>query len=264
MAERARECGVALVTGCEIRDPAIDADGVTLQANGLALRARLLVAADGLHSPLRRAAGLEVPHRGPIRFGVRQHFAIPPWGARVEVHFAAGAEAYVTPAGAKRIGVAFLWEDGALGEKAGFANLLARFPAIAARLDGAAVDSAPRGAGPLRHDVRVRVRDRFVLLGDAAGYVDAITGEGLSLAFTSAAALAELLPKALDEGAMAASLAPYARAVASAFTDYARSAKALVWMARHPRLRRMAIDRLIAHPWLFERALRAAVTPRHA
>jgi flavin-dependent dehydrogenase len=264
MAERARETGVVLATGCEIRDHAIDADGVTLQANGLELRARLLVAADGLHSPLRRAAALEVPHRGPIRFGVRQHFAIPPWGARVEVHFAAGVEAYVTPAGAKRIGVAFLWEDGALGGKPGFANLLERFPALAARLADAPVDSTPRGAGPLRHDVHTRVLDRFVLLGDAAGYVDAITGEGLSLAFTSAAALADVLPKALDAGATAVSLAPYARAVGSAFSDYARSAKALVWMARHPRLRRFAIERMIAHPAIFERALRSAVTPRHA
>ena len=36
-----------------------------------------------------------------------------------------------------------------------------------------------RGAGPLRQPVTGRVKARFVLVGDAAGYVDAITGEGL-------------------------------------------------------------------------------------
>ncbi|MCC5691560.1 hypothetical protein, partial [Klebsiella pneumoniae] len=142
----------------------------------------MLVAADGLHSPLRRAAGLDVESAGPRRFGLRQHFRVAPWGARVEVHFAGGVEAYVTPAGAQRVGVAFLWEDGAV-ERVRFDALLARFPALAERLAGAAPDSAPRGAGPLLRRVRGRVADRFALVGDAAGYVDAVTGEGLSLAF---------------------------------------------------------------------------------
>lgn len=260
MADRAREVGVDLFEGSAVRSHAIDAEGVTVQTDGRDLRARLLVAADGLHSPLRKAEGLEVPHGGPIRFGLRQHFVLPPWGPRVEVHFVAGAEAYVTPAGARRIGVAFLWEDGVIPGKVGFAELLARFPALKSQLDGAAADSDPRGAGPLRHDVPKRVKDRFVLLGDAAGYVDAITGEGLSLGFAAAAALAAVLPRALASGANAASLQPYERAVAIAFDDYARLASRLVWVARRPWLRRLVINRLIASPSWFERALRSATS----
>ncbi len=60
---------------------------------------------------------------------------------------------------------------------------------LATQLEGAQSDSTPRGAGPLRRRVLTRVRPRFVLLGDAAGYVDAITGEGLSLALVCAEAL---------------------------------------------------------------------------
>ncbi len=258
MADRAREAGVELLEGTALRSHAIDADAVTLHTDAQQLRAQLLVAADGLHSPLRKAEGLEVPHDGALRFGLRQHFAIPPWAPRVEVHFAAGAEAYVTPAGARRIGVAFLWEDGAISGKVAFADLLGRFGALAEKLQGAAPDSDPRGAGPLRHDVPRRVKDRFVLLGDAAGYVDAITGEGLSLGFAGAAALAAALPKALASKATASSLQPYERAVATAFDRYARLASRLVWVARRPWLRRLAINRLIAHPAWFERALQAA------
>lgn len=259
MADRARDVGVDLFVGSAVRSHAIDADGVTLQTDGRELRAQLLVAADGLHSPLRKAERLEVPHQGPLRFGLRQHFAVAPWGPRVEVHFADGVEAYVTPAGARRIGVAFLWEDGVLPGKVGFAELLARFPALARQLHGAAADSEPRGAGPLRHDVPRRVKDRFVLLGDAAGYVDAITGEGLSLAFAGAAALGAVLPAALAAGASAASLQPYERAVGLAFDGYSRLASQLLWVARRPWLRRVVLNRLINHPAWFERALQAAV-----
>jgi flavin-dependent dehydrogenase len=261
MVERCREVGIELREGSAVRSHAIDPDGVTLNTDAEAVRARLLVAADGLHSQLRKAENLERPAKGPRRFGLRQHFAVAPWGPRVEVHFTSGAEAYVTPAGAQRIGVAFLWEDGAFPGRLNFEQLLGRFPALARQLEGAAVDSEPRGAGPLRHHVPVRVKNRFVLLGDAAGYVDAISGEGLTLGFDAAHALSAVLPSALAAGATAASLQPYARSVAVHFNNYARLANRLVWLARRPWLRRRVIERMIAQPALFERVLRAAVAP---
>jgi flavin-dependent dehydrogenase len=221
--------------------------------------ARLLIAADGLHSPLRRAAGLELPASGPRRFGLRKHFAIAPWGSRVEVHFADGLEAYVTPAGEKRVGVAFLWEDGRVPDPINFDALLARFPALADTLAGAPDDSKPVGAGPLLQRVSSTVRDRLVLLGDAAGYVDAITGEGLSLAFEQARALGALLPAALDDPWK---LSAYDDASRRAFRSYARLASWLVALARRPTLRRAALNRLIARPELFGFLLRRLTAPR--
>jgi len=50
-----------------------------------------------------------------------------------------------------------------------------------------------RGAGPLRQDVPGRVRGRVLLVGDASGYLDALTGEGISVALAQAAALAQCL-----------------------------------------------------------------------
>jgi len=63
-------------------------DCVELQTDAGAAKARLLIAADGLHSPLRRAAGLELPQApAPVRYGIRRHFALPPWTDFVEVHW---------------------------------------------------------------------------------------------------------------------------------------------------------------------------------
>ncbi|HYG70116.1 MAG TPA: FAD-dependent monooxygenase, partial [Anaeromyxobacteraceae bacterium] len=107
---RAREAGAELVTGAAVDGHAVERDRVVVRAGTLRLEARVLVAADGLGSPIRRRAGLDRPRRGPARFGVRRHYRLAPWADAVEVHFGRGVEAYVTPAGPSRVGVAFLFD----------------------------------------------------------------------------------------------------------------------------------------------------------
>jgi len=254
--QRARALGVEVREGCEVLSHRREEGRVVVATGAGEASARILVAADGLASPIRAREGLDGPARGPRRFGLRRHFAVPPFGDAVEVHFARGAEAYVTPAGRNRVGVAFLFEGEAAG---GFDALLARFPRLAARLDGAPFDSRPAGAGPLARAARARVADRLVLAGDAGGYVDAITGEGLSLAFEGALALGAALPEALARGAGRAALLPWERAVQARFRRYAAVARLVLGMARRPRLRRMAVARLSRHPRLFEGLVRRAV-----
>ncbi len=253
LAKRARAAGVELREGCAVKAHRDAGDRVELDTSGGAVSARLLVAADGLHSPLRKAAGLEDEPRGPRRFGLRQHFALRPWGERVEVHFAEGLEAYVTPAGANRVGIAFLWEDGQVPAPISFDAMLTRFPRLKEQLGAAPPDSKAMGAGPLLQHVHGAVRGRLVLLGDAAGYVDAITGEGLTLAFDQAKVLGRLLPGALEDPR---ELHAYEEASRRAFKSYARLASSLVALARRPALRRAALNRLIANPSLFAFALR--------
>lgn len=231
--------------------------------SGEQVEARLVVAADGLASPLRRAQGLDVEPRAstPRRYGLRQHFQLPPWTPFVEVHFARGVEAYVTPAGGTRVGVAFLWEDGALEGHVGFTELVSHFPVLRARLEGMTPDSSPRGAGPLARAVRARSLDRFVLVGDAAGYVDAITGEGLTLAFRSAAELGRRLPEVLARGASRASFADYERAIRPAYRRYVFFTRSLLFLARRPGWRAWIIRRLARVPRLFEWALNQVIEP---
>ncbi|BCI51588.1 oxidoreductase [Mycolicibacterium litorale] len=157
------------------------------------LRARYLAAADGLHSPIRRTLGLELPVRGPRRWGIRRHVHLAPWTDSVEVHWADGAEAYVTPVADDCVGIAIL-----TSRRGGFDGHLRQFPALRRRVGGHA-HGPDLAAGPLRQEVSGRRRGRVLLVGDAAGYLDALTGEGLGIAFTTA----ELLVDCLADGRVA-------------------------------------------------------------
>ncbi|NPC96817.1 FAD-dependent monooxygenase [Nocardioides sp. zg-DK7169] len=156
-----------------------DAGGVRVAE----VRARHLVAADGLHSPVRRRLGLDLPAARHARFGLRRHFTLAPWSPYVEVHWAPGAEAYVTPVGDELVSVAVLGAPGS-----SYDARLAAVPELRERLARAEPASDVRGAGPLRQGARRRVAGRVLLVGDAGGYVDALTGEGLALAFAQAEA----------------------------------------------------------------------------
>ncbi len=252
---RAREAG-AEVLGAEALDHRRGADEVVVRTAGGELRARLLVAADGLASPVRRREGLDLPVRGAPRFGLRRHLAVAPWSDAVEVHLADGAEAYLTPSGDGRLGVAFLFSREAPG---GWAALLARFPSLAGRLAGAPPASEDRGAGPLARAARARALDRLALLGDAAGYVDAVTGEGLSLSLGCALDLAALAPDAIARGATRRALAGYERAWRRRFRPYQLWTHLLLAVARRPTLRRGAVRLAAGRRAALERLVAAAV-----
>jgi flavin-dependent dehydrogenase len=143
-------------------------------------RARYLAAADGLHSPIRASLGLARSSAGPRRWGIRRHHLMTPWSDCVEVYWSAGAEAYVTPVADDCVGVAIL-----TARKGGFDEHIEAFPALKDRLSGQDHDH-DRAAGPLRQKVQSRTAGRMLLVGDAAGYVDAVTGEGLGIAFSAA------------------------------------------------------------------------------
>lgn len=187
--ERADALGVTFVTG-SMRRLTQDGHGVTLSVgSGLTpLRARYAVGADGLHSRTRRLAGLERKATKSRRFGYRQHFALAPWTDRVEVHWGKNAEVYITPVAEDTIGVAVLTT--ATGS---FAEHLSHFPDLVSRLSGVDPASNLRGSGPLRQQVRSRAAGRVLLVGDAGGYVDALTGEGLAVGLAHARVAVEAL-----------------------------------------------------------------------
>jgi flavin-dependent dehydrogenase len=133
-----------------------------------------------LQSPTRSLVGVGAATDGR-RYGVRRHVQVEPWSTDVEVHWSDVGEAYVTPVAADQVGIAVLSASGLPFDAA-----LQHFPALRAHLDGAQWVSVLRGAGPLRQNVSRRAVGRVLLVGDAAGYVDALTGEGLRLGFECA------------------------------------------------------------------------------
>ncbi|MGH3094844.1 MAG: NAD(P)/FAD-dependent oxidoreductase [Streptosporangiales bacterium] len=180
LAHRAAELGIPVLPA-RVTEFHQDDGGVTVAGR----RARYLVAADGLHSRVRRAVGLDLADRRVPRYGLRRHFHVAPWSEYVEVHWTPRAEAYVTPIGPELVGVAVL-----TAHRGPFTDHLATFPRLAARLRDAPAGPV-LGAGPLRQRVRHRVAGRVLLVGDAAGYVDALTGEGIAVALTAARQLVQ-------------------------------------------------------------------------
>jgi flavin-dependent dehydrogenase len=149
--------------------------------------ARLLVGADGLRSSVRRRLALEVPGARVARFGLTRHYVCKPWSPFVEVYWSTGVEAYVTPLGLSCVGVALL----TYGRPKSYGALLSRFPRLLDRLAGCEGAGRVLGAGPLEQEAKGVMAPGVALVGDAAGYVDAITGEGLALGFRSALGLIE-------------------------------------------------------------------------
>ncbi len=212
----------------------VDQDAAGVTAAGV--RTKWLVAADGLHSTVRRAVGINVVAGKPRRYGVRWHYHVPAWSEFVEVHWSPWGEAYVTPVEPDLVGVAILSRH---------RPELAWFPGLAQHLRDAPAGQ-PRGCGPLRQVVSRRVAGRVLLVGDAAGYEDALTGEGISLAVRQAGAAVRAI---IDEAPSS-----YEAAWRRITRDYRLLTRALV-LATAPRLgRRVIVPASGLLPGVFGRA----------
>ena len=209
---------------------------------------RFLIAADGRHSSMRKWAGLDRGQAPGARFGIRRHYTLKHWTDLVEVYWADGCEAYVTPVGPTTVGVAILWHKQATS----FDQLLAFFPQLGGRLKDAPIETTDRGAGPLEHRARGVVANNLALLGDASGSLDAITGEGLTLSFHQAHAL------------VAAIQSNDLNSYASAHRRLRREARLVtgfvLFAEGRPRLRRRMVRALAKEPRAFSRFLEILVT----
>ena len=237
--EHAHAAGV--VTCWQTRIESLESSGVKI--GGRTVRCRWIVGADGMHSWTRQWARLHPAWNGPRRIGLRRHFRMRPWTDFVEVHWHKRCQAYVTPVGAEDVCVALVGR----ASEARFSDLPARFPGLAKRLGGAAPTGPVRGAVSMSVKLPAVTRGRIALVGDASGSVDAITGDGLALAFRQAA----FLGPALASGDLAAYESMHRR-----MGRMPRSmARILLLVADHDGLRRRALRALAQHPSTFGRLL---------
>ncbi|HZP25228.1 MAG TPA: NAD(P)/FAD-dependent oxidoreductase [Terriglobales bacterium] len=211
--------------------------------DGQVVRCRWIVGADGQQSRTRYHAGLEPDRPGRVRFGMRQHFRIAPWSDFVEVHWSDCGEMYVTPVGQDEVCVAFL----SSGRNLRFDHALPHFPALQLRLKKAIVEEPARGAvTSSRRLGRVQRRD-VALIGEAAGSVDSITGEGLAISFRQAMALADAV--------RAGDLARYESAHRRIMRLPRAMAALMLSMDGRPRFRTRFFRAFQAQPEIFARML---------
>jgi flavin-dependent dehydrogenase len=216
------------------------------------------VAADGLHSPLRRAAGLDGAIASRRRFAVRRHYRINPWSDQVEVYVGRHGEAVVTPVSQHSVVVNYTWEDGAF-EGATLLTLGREFPAIDARLRDAPAISTVRGAGPMARSARRRTSERLVLIGDAAGFMDSISGDGLSIAFNSALILGRHLGHILSKRGGSRGMSGYERDLRRLSHTYELVTGGMLWIQRHPRVRHATLGYLGKHRSVFDQIVNVAL-----
>lgn len=223
------------------------------------IAASVIVGADGPGSVVARAAGVHRAVWLPPRVGVSWHVADPLAGTRtsaIDGRMQVIRDGYVgiapVPGDRRNIGIVLgpSWA-GPLRRDGASATVVRALATVPPATDGASpwaelwpLDTIA-GASPLGSRVTRRAGVRWLLVGDAAGFLDPFTGEGLHRAFVSA----DLAVRAIvaDGHGRRAAFAAYDRAMARRFTT-----KDLVsWLVQlaliQPRVFEHAARRVAAH-----------------
>ena len=241
---RAEECGVQFLWKTPISAIISDPNTGSVQLPQRNICAKWIVGADGQGSRVRRWIGLESSTRIGQRYASRRHYRVKPWSNYMEIHWAGKAQAYVTPIGEQEVCVVLIAETPAHRL---FETALNQMPALGEKLRGASQSSRERGAITAMRTLRRVQKNNVALLGDASGGVDAITGEGLRLAFRQALVLAD---------AMAANdLTQYQRAHRKLARRPMLMGHLMLWLGRNPRIRRRVFRAMHNNPELLARLL---------
>ena len=214
------------------------------------LSARFLVAADGLRSTVARALELDTPARWPRRLGLVARYRGGLRLARAEMHVSHDSYCGLAPVGDGLLTVSLVVPLGAKtadeSTTAFFERRLDAFPGVAPALEGATRVTPIRGAAPLAHRVRRVAGPGFLLVGDAAGFLDPFTGEGVYRAIRGA----ELAADAAERALARADRLPvgYEQARRAAFADKERVCLLVQGFLSAPRAFDYALRRLATRP----------------
>lgn len=226
----------------------IDRDAVRLNTG--TVRARWIIGADGSTSRVRRWAGLEGGPKPRLRYAFRRHYRAAPWSDHMEVYWGRDCQGYATAVSGEQVCVALASGNPAMRLEDGLKSL----PALRARLKNAETISTERGCLTGNRTYRGLSRGNVVLIGDASGTVDAITGEGLGLAFSQAVVLADCL--------RTGDLRRYEREHRRLALRPAMMARLMLRLDGKPRLQRRTLQVFRQRPHIFERLLELHVGAR--
>jgi flavin-dependent dehydrogenase len=208
------------------------------------VRARWIVGADGSSSRVRAWARLDqddwdAEQKKNRRFGFRRHYRIAPWADFMELHWGRHCQIYVTPVSRDEVCLALISST----TKLRLDDALAEFPELCSRLEHAEYASSERGAITANRRLPRVYRGHTVLVGDASGGVDAITGEGICLGLQQAALLGDCLASG--------DLALYQRGHRALLHRPTMMARLMLFMAKHDRLRQRTMQVFQSSPRSF-------------
>ena len=261
--------GARIEQGVLVQGPVIDTSGdqpvVTglkitgRQGKCLTIRARMVIAADGRYSRVARALGLSRAASWPRRWAMGAYFenvgGLTQFG---EMHVRR----------THYMGVAAL-AKGLTNACVVMPNLGGRHPAdilmttltgdaqLRERFAGARMVTAPICLGPLAIDASAAGARGLLLAGDAAGFVDPITGDGLRFAIRGAELAAREALDALENGSDRA----HVRLLASRHREFAakwRFNRTMRWIVTYPAAVRAAEYGVSMIPRLLQEAIRYA------
>lgn len=222
--DAARAAGARVIEGARVTGFDVGGDSVTVHAEGresFRLRARLLIGADGSSSVVAREVRGSVPADENRIIAVRAYYenvAAP--ADRADLYFSASSFPgyywlFPTAAHEANVGVGMVLET--LPPTADhlrnlLLELVASDTALSARLDGARLRGKVVGWPLTTYDSRLAlVEDRVMLVGDAAGFINPLNGEGIQYALVSGRWAAETaLACIANDDCSAMSLTPYA------------------------------------------------------
>jgi menaquinone-9 beta-reductase len=238
--ERAKSTGVTVCERAHVRELLRDGErviGVVATIDGLReeIRAPLVIGADGRNSVVARSLGISTPMRWLRKTGLAAHYrGVTGLDRYGEMHVGRHLYAGLAPLECGLTNVTIVAGDRSVQQRAAsiedyFAEALRTLPAVAAKLDGAERVGGIRGVGMMAHRARRTAGDGYLLVGDAATFLDPFAGEGIYealLAATLAAPVASAALKAGDPSGDA--LEPYRTARRNAFT----AKRAVSWIVQ--------------------------------
>jgi geranylgeranyl reductase family protein len=227
--DRAQAAGVTVREQAHVRDVLRDNGRVagvvaTISGTSHEIRAPLVIGADGRNSAVARSLGLSAPLRWPRKTALAAHYrGVTGLDRYGEMHVGHGAYAGLALLEDGLTNVTVVVPDRVVANRAGaiedlFVAAIHSLPEVDRKLGGAERAGGIRGVGSMACRARRVVGDGFLLVGDAASFLDPFAGEGIYEAIRGALLAAPVASAALRAGdASAAALAPYRNARRRAF-----------------------------------------------
>lgn len=236
-------------------------------AGGDEIRSRLVIGADGLRSVVVRRLGLIKRQPRLRKLALTAHMRGVGADELGELRITKWGCAGIAAVDAESVNVVLVLADEADAAKVGgdaaatFDRLAVSIPALA---EGTRTSDV-LATGPFDFPTRESVGDGVMLVGDAAGYFDPFTGQGIFRALKGARMAAEVADRCLRVSwCTASALAPYAAAHHRAFRGGVVLQHTIEAVTSRPRLFRAAAGLLAAFPTIADRliSLTGDQTPR--